>query len=337
MIYIWGSLPPNSASIDEQLDFYKSKYLELHEKLQQTKLAFDEFQQGSKELEEEQDNEIDRLEKINSDLKSKLELKDVEIEDWRSKYLSLKWESDDSIATLQKSLQSANDELGTLKVQVRELEQENDAMEQDLRVALSRVNDYDTQFNQVLEKSAMLESELEQKARIEEETQRLRDELRDLTDDLAIQVQKQQVAKDNKDSKIIPASSIDNIHVSEKPEPPTNFSYEKGSQLRLSDDKSNITNQLSAVEDQMAIDPSDQASTSDSPNNTKFYNLSNTLNRSRRRISRISEKYRPNNGSSENIANSNKNRKKTDQVVDEILNRVKVDFFLSLILNVPIK
>jgi len=169
----------------------------------------------------------------------------------------------------------------------------------------------------------MLESELEQKARIEEETQRLRDELRDLTDDLAIQVQKQQVAKDNKDSKIIPASSIDNIHVSEKPEPPTNFSYEKGSQLRLSDDKSNITNQLSAVEDQMAIDPSDQASTSDSPNNTKFYNLSNTLNRSRRRISRISEKYRPNNGSSENIANSNKNRKKTDQVVDEILNRVK--------------
>lgn len=75
---------------------------------------------------------------------------------------------------------------------IRELEQANDDLERAKRATIMSLEDFEQRMNQVIERNAFLESELDEKENLLESVQRLKDEARDLRQELAVQ-QKQQV------------------------------------------------------------------------------------------------------------------------------------------------
>ncbi|KAI9141630.1 hypothetical protein BKA69DRAFT_1166632 [Paraphysoderma sedebokerense] len=183
-----SSAAPTFASIEEELSYYKSKYNETIVNLEQTKLAFDEFQADSKDLETELENEIERLEKSVEDYKSKNESLNRDMEEWKNRYHSSKRESDDTITKLQSELNTIKAEFGELKIRIRDIEQENEELDKLQRISESNAQDLESKYNKALEKIAFLESELDEKVKLEEDSQRLRDELRDLQHELSVRL-----------------------------------------------------------------------------------------------------------------------------------------------------
>ena len=73
---------------------------------------------------------------------------------------------------------------------IRELEQKNDDLERTNRCAMFSLGDFESKLNDALERNAILESELDEKDELAETVQRLRDEARDLKQELAVRQQK---------------------------------------------------------------------------------------------------------------------------------------------------
>lgn len=80
--------------------------------------------------------------------------------------------------SLQRELDTLRQQQQTYKVQMRELEMGNDDLERNERAVMSSLADVEVKYSRVLEEKILLEHELLDKASLEEETQRLKDELR---------------------------------------------------------------------------------------------------------------------------------------------------------------
>ena len=80
--------------------------------------------------------------------------------------------------SLQRELDTLRKEYQQIKVQLRELEMGNDDLERNERAASSSLADVEAKYAKVLEEKILLEHELLDKANVEEESQRLRDEVR---------------------------------------------------------------------------------------------------------------------------------------------------------------
>jgi len=80
--------------------------------------------------------------------------------------------------SLQKELDTLRQQLQNSKVQPRELEIGNDDLERNERAVVSSLKDVETKYSRVLEEKILLEQELLDKASLEEQMQRLKDELR---------------------------------------------------------------------------------------------------------------------------------------------------------------
>ena len=69
---------------------------------------------------------------------------------------------------------------------IRELEQKNDDLERNNRCCQFSLGEFEAKLNEMLERNAILESELDEKDALAETVQRLRDEARDLKQELAV-------------------------------------------------------------------------------------------------------------------------------------------------------
>ncbi|OBS68086.1 hypothetical protein A6R68_03372, partial [Neotoma lepida] len=74
-----------------------------------------------------------------------------------------------------------------LQKYIRELEQANDDLERAKRATIMSLDDFEQRLNQAIERNAFLESELDEKENLLESVQRLKDEARDLRQELAVQ------------------------------------------------------------------------------------------------------------------------------------------------------
>jgi len=163
--------------------------------LTETKNELDDFHQSSKELEEELERELQRTEKAQQELKVKVERAESERDSWKvrpvlsllvihrsvpiqSKFMSLQTNHNTTTTSLQRELDSLRQENQKIKVQLRELEMGNDDLERNERAVASSLSDVEARYARALEEKILLEHELLDKAHIEEECQRLKDELR---------------------------------------------------------------------------------------------------------------------------------------------------------------
>ena len=80
--------------------------------------------------------------------------------------------------SLQRELDTIRKDYQQVKIQFRELEMGNDDLERNERAISSSLADIEQKYSRVLEEKILLEHELLDKATVEEECQRVKDELR---------------------------------------------------------------------------------------------------------------------------------------------------------------
>ncbi|SPO26100.1 related to nuclear distribution protein RO11 [Ustilago trichophora] len=119
--------------------------------------------ESSKELELELEKELSTSNKTISDLKRRNEQLSGDLEDWKSKYSRALSEHNSTLTNLQKEL-----------------------LENAERMIASSLADMEGRYNKTIEKTALLEEELIEKTRLDEENQRLKDELREMTEEMAV-------------------------------------------------------------------------------------------------------------------------------------------------------
>ncbi|KAK7463700.1 NADH:ubiquinone oxidoreductase [Stygiomarasmius scandens] len=170
-----------STSVD-----WRAKYNEVADMLAETRAELEDFQHASKELEAELENELQRTEKAQQDLRVKVARAETEKDDWKNKFMSLQTTHNTTTTSLQRELDKLRQEYQQLKVQLRELEMGNDDLERTERAVSSHLADVEAKYSKALEEKILLEHELLDKANVEEQCQRLKDELRDANAEVSI-------------------------------------------------------------------------------------------------------------------------------------------------------
>ncbi|PVG04615.1 hypothetical protein CPB86DRAFT_720900 [Serendipita vermifera] len=165
---------------------WRAKYNEAADMLSEARNELDDFVHSSKELEEELLRELERTEKTQKDLKDRISRIESDRDDWKNKYISLQTNHNTTVNSLHRELDTLRKEHQKLKVQFRELEMGNDDLERTERAISSSLADTEAKYSRVLEEKIILEQELLNKARIEEEAQRLRDEVRDANSEVQV-------------------------------------------------------------------------------------------------------------------------------------------------------
>ncbi|KAJ3600308.1 hypothetical protein NHX12_031293 [Muraenolepis orangiensis] len=145
-----------------------------------------EFQEGSRELEAELEAQLSQTEHRIRDLQS-------ESQRLRNEMDNLKEKMEQQYAQSYKQVSMLEDDLGQtrsineqLHKYVRELEQANDDLERAKRATIVSLEDFEGRLNQAIERNAFLESELDEKESLLVSVQRLKDEARDLRQELAV-------------------------------------------------------------------------------------------------------------------------------------------------------
>lgn len=92
--------------------------------------------------------------------------------------MSLQTQHNTTVASLQRELDQLRQEHQKVKIQLRELELGNDDLERNERAISSSLHDTEAKYSRALEEKILLEHELLDKANVEAESQRWRDELR---------------------------------------------------------------------------------------------------------------------------------------------------------------
>lgn len=176
---------------------------------EEEKEEFKEFQYNSKELESELEVQLELLEKGNAELQAKLERITMDNESSNVSWISYLFiiqknityflinhsfsqeKHDALVSRLNRQVTSLQEEVNNLKTEaaqrkdyIRQLEQANDDLERSNRNALASVEDIEDRLNQVLEKNALLEVELYEKEELDVYVQRLKDEVRELNQEL---------------------------------------------------------------------------------------------------------------------------------------------------------
>lgn len=164
----------------------EEKYRRAKEQIRQLEAEIAEFQESSRELEAEMEQELEESErKIRN-----LELKTYELtedrDEWKKKYSDLQKELVATQASLSKQISSLELAHKQSTTMLREIEMENDDMERNERITKSTLEDIETKYYESLEEIAMLEAEVASKDRLQADLQRTRDELRETKDELAI-------------------------------------------------------------------------------------------------------------------------------------------------------
>ncbi|CAL1695379.1 unnamed protein product [Somion occarium] len=165
---------------------WKAKYMEVADMLAETRAELDDFHASSKDLEEELERELERTEKAQRELKVKVAKAEHEKDEWKSKFVSLQTLHNTTTTSLQRELDTLRQDYQKIKIQLRELEMGNDDLERNERAISSSLADAEQKYSRVLEEKILLEHELLDKANLEEESQRLKDELRDANEEIVI-------------------------------------------------------------------------------------------------------------------------------------------------------
>ena len=169
----------------DEAAYWKQIADEYIQKLQDVRDEFDEFQEGSRELEAELEAQLEQYEhRVTELVNSKCKFEE------ENEILKEKLETTERQTYTQiTELQDENVQIKTVRDEmtkyIRELEQTNDDLERAKRATICSLDEFDVRLNNAIERNAFLENELEEKEQLIITVQRLKDESRDLKGDLA--------------------------------------------------------------------------------------------------------------------------------------------------------
>ncbi|KAA8585545.1 hypothetical protein FQN60_004239 [Etheostoma spectabile] len=184
--------PPEFGSLEEELEYWKEQAAKHQQSAEEAQEELLEFQQMSRDYEVELELELKQCEARNRELLLSNNHLRMELENYKEKYETQHSEAYRQISSLEGDLAETTAVRDQLHKYIRELEQANDDLERTKRATIMSLEDFEQRMNHVIERNAFLESELDEKENLLESVQRLKDEARDLRQELAVQ-QKQQV------------------------------------------------------------------------------------------------------------------------------------------------
>lgn len=177
---------PKFSSKDEEIDFWKALSLKYKKGCEEAQEELLEFQEGSRELEAELEAQLGQAEHRIKDLHSENQRLKNEVETLKER-LELQYsQSFKQISVLEDDLGQTRSIKEQLHKYVRELEQSNDDLERAKRATIVSLENFEQRLNQAIERNAFLESELDEKESLLVSVQRLKDEARDLRQELAV-------------------------------------------------------------------------------------------------------------------------------------------------------
>ncbi|MBN3320973.1 NDE1 protein, partial [Atractosteus spatula] len=219
------AVAPKLSSLEEELRYWKEQAEKYRQSAEEAQDELQEFQQMSRDYEQELEAELKQCEARNRELLAHNNRLRMELETYKrpvgcadevtrgarahsrihgrrppgtawNRGLIEKFEAQHSeafrqISTLEGDLAETTAVRDQLQKYIRELEQANDDLERAKRATIMSLEDFEQRMNQVIERNAFLESELDEKENLLESVQRLKDEARDLRQELAVQ-QKQE-------------------------------------------------------------------------------------------------------------------------------------------------
>ncbi|KAI1828267.1 NUDE protein [Xylaria intraflava] len=170
------SSPPNVASVEEALSWYKRQYEQLCDELS-------EFRESSHELEAELEKDLDNADKQQRALERKVESLQFEVDEWKEKHKKAKTESNSAQTTLEKEITALRDNYRGLQLKFRDIEVANDDFERQARNTTSSLEDLESKYNVAIERTVLMEEEIkigeQERETLRIENQRLREELSD--------------------------------------------------------------------------------------------------------------------------------------------------------------
>ncbi|XP_077629448.1 nuclear distribution protein nudE homolog 1 isoform X2 [Crocuta crocuta] len=179
------------SSEEEETNYWKDLAMTYKQRAENTQEELREFQEGSREYEAELETQLQQIETRNRDLLSENNRLRLELETIKDKFETQHSEGYRQISALEDDLAQTKAIKDQLQKYIRELEQANDDLERAKRATIMSLEDFEQRLNQAIERNAFLESELDEKENLLESVQRLKDEARDLRQELAVQ-QKQE-------------------------------------------------------------------------------------------------------------------------------------------------
>ncbi|KFV61544.1 Nuclear distribution protein nudE 1, partial [Dryobates pubescens] len=182
------------SSVEEEARYWKEMAMKYKQHAENTQEELQEFQEGSREYEAELETQLQQTESRNRDLLSENNRLRMELESIKEKIEMEHSERYRQISALEDDLAQTKAIKDQLQKYIRELEQANDDLERAKRATIMSLEDFEQRLNQAIERNAFLESELDEKENLLESVQRLKDEARDLRQELAVQ-QKQEKPK----------------------------------------------------------------------------------------------------------------------------------------------
>ncbi|KAK5601500.1 hypothetical protein CRENBAI_025222 [Crenichthys baileyi] len=179
--------PPQFGSLEEELEYWKEQANSRQQIAVEAQEELQEFQQMSRDYEVELETELKQCEARNRELLASNNRLRMELENYKDKYETQHSEACRQISSLEGDLAETTAIRDQLQKYIRELEQANDDLERAKRATIMSLEDFEQRMNQVIERNAYLESELDEKENLLESVQRLKDEARDLRQELAVQ------------------------------------------------------------------------------------------------------------------------------------------------------
>ncbi|XP_077979674.1 nuclear distribution protein nudE-like 1 [Glandiceps talaboti] len=180
---------PKFASPQEEIEFWKNKTKECRESLEEAREELDEFQISSQELEAELEAQLQQAEIKVKELQAVNQRLSTECDTLKEQLEFSQKESHEQITRLQDDLAKTRAIKDEYDKYIRELEQANDDLERAKRATVVSLEDFEGRLNQAIERNAFLENELDDKETLQVTVQRLKDEGRDLRQELAVQQQ----------------------------------------------------------------------------------------------------------------------------------------------------
>lgn len=174
------------ASPEEEIQYLKERVVALEKEVKDTKDEFDEFQEGSRELEHELETQLEQSEAKIKEFRSLTARLQQENDQLKDKLEQCHKEYHFQVTELQTELAEIKAIKDELNKYIRELEQQNDDLERAKRSTLASLEDFETRFNAAIERNAFLESELDEKENLKAAVQRMKDETRDLRSELKV-------------------------------------------------------------------------------------------------------------------------------------------------------
>uniref|UniRef100_A0AAV2LNB4 NUDE domain-containing protein n=1 Tax=Knipowitschia caucasica TaxID=637954 RepID=A0AAV2LNB4_KNICA len=166
------------ASMEDELCFWKEQAEKQHQRAEEVQEELQEFQQMSRDYEAELESELKQCEGRNKDLLLDNNRLRMELDNVKEKFENHHSEASRHISTLEENLLETTTMRDHLQKYIRELEQSNDDLERTKRATIMSLEDFEQRMNQVIERNAFLESELDEKENLLESVQRLKDEAR---------------------------------------------------------------------------------------------------------------------------------------------------------------